>query len=87
MASIEGVTIDPLVRSRLTATVLETAMAIVRQGGSQPGVRIGGYQAQEAALRDGLEGTYRELATMATSSQERVTLVDLANTVRRWTLR
>ena len=87
MASIEGVNIDPLVRSRLTATVLETALGIVRQHGSQPAVRIGGYQAQEAALRDGLEGTYRDLATMAATSQERVTLVDLANTVRRWTLR
>ena len=87
MTSVEGVSIDPLDRSRLTARVLEAALGLVLAHGPQPTVSIGGHRADEPALRDGLESTYRELATMAESPQERVALVDAANGVRRWTLR
>ena len=87
MTSIEGVSIDPLDRSRLTARVLESALGLVLDDGPDPTVSIGGHPAQEPELRDGLEQTYRTLATMATSSDERIALVDAANHVRRWTLR
>ena len=43
--------------------------------------------ALEVQLRDGLEQTYRELATMTATTDERVALVDAANGVRRWTFR
>jgi serine/threonine-protein kinase PknG len=55
--------------------------------GADPTVSLAGHPASEPALRDGLESAYRDLATHAPSSQERVRLVDRANTVRRWTLR
>ncbi|RYV50926.1 serine/threonine-protein kinase [Pengzhenrongella frigida] len=87
MASVDGVSIDPHDRSRLTAQVLETALGLVLQHGPQPTVAIGGLRAAEPALRDGLEQTYRELASMAATAEERVALVDSANAVRRWTLR
>lgn len=87
MSSVEGVRLDARDRSRLTADVLRTALDHVLQDGAQPAVVIGGLPAEEPALRDGLERTYRELATMATSRAEKVALVDAANDVRRWTLR
>lgn len=87
MSSVDGVTIDPRDRARLTADVLGRALDLVRRGGPQPAVRIGGYPAQERALRDGLEAAYRTLAGMADSREDKVALVDAANGVRRWTFR
>jgi len=87
MASVEGIGIDPLDRSRLTANVLSTALELVLANGPQPAVHIGAVPADEPALRDGLESAYRKLAAMASTPSERVALVDAANDVRRWTLR
>ena len=87
MTSVEGVSIDPLDRSRLAAGVLSSALQLVLEHGPQPAVRIGGLAADEPTLRDGLERAYRVLAAMAPTAQERVALVDAANGVRRWTLR
>ncbi|QTE30836.1 serine/threonine-protein kinase [Pengzhenrongella sicca] len=87
MASVDGVGIDELQRARLTANVLSSALRLVLDHGPQPALRIGGVEAAEPALRDGLEGAYRRLATMASTRDERVALVDAANGVRRWTLR
>jgi serine/threonine-protein kinase PknG len=87
MESVEGVRLDARDRSGLTAEVLGTALEIVLRSGPDPDVRIGGHAAEEAALRDGLESAYRDLASTATSREEKVALVDRANDVRRWTLR
>jgi serine/threonine-protein kinase PknG len=87
MASIDGVAIDPHDRARLTADVLDRALEHVRRHGAQPTVLIGRHRAHEGALRDGLESTYRALAGMVRSREERVALVDRANRVRRWTFR
>ncbi len=87
MESVEGVRLDARDRSRLTAEVLGSALEIVLRNGPDPAVRIGGHAADEAALRDGLEAAYRDLASTATSRDEKVALVDRANDVRRWTLR
>jgi serine/threonine-protein kinase PknG len=87
LASIETVTIEPLVRVRLRADVFAAALREVQAGGDRPGVRVGGVVAREPALRDGLESAYRELASLATDRRERINLVDAANHVRCWTLR
>ena len=87
MSSIDGVGVDALDRTRLTADVLRAALALVLQHGPQPAVRIGGRPATAPALRDGLEEAYRSLAGMASTAGERIVLVDAANSVRRWTLR
>ena len=87
MTSVEDVGIDAQDRNRLTADVLRTALDLVLASGPQPAILIGGHAASEHALRDGLEGTYRRLAESASTRAERVALVDLANQVRRWTLR
>ncbi len=87
MHSIESVTIDPLDRAQLTANVLDAALRAVVEHGPSPTVRIAGLPAEERALRGGLEKTYRHLAALTEARQERVRLVDAANTVRNWSLR
>jgi serine/threonine-protein kinase PknG len=87
LASVETVTIDPLDRANLRVEVLSSALDEVLAHGGQPNLQIGGLPAVEPDLRDGLEATYRQLADLAPDRQERVRMVDRANSVRRWTLR
>ena len=87
MASIEVAGIDAEQRMTVTAQVLQGALAEVLRSGPQPALRIGPWPAAEPALRDGLEQTYRSLASMSEDRAERVALVDAANAVRRWTMR
>lgn len=86
MTSIHDVGVDPAERTRLTAAALSTALAHVQAHGPQKAVRIGEWAADEPSLRDGLERTYRELASAAPTPAERIALVDAANAVRRWTV-
>ncbi|MFC0628879.1 serine/threonine-protein kinase [Kribbella deserti] len=87
MDSIGRLTIDPVDRARLAASVFRSALDEVLANGDRPDVRIADRVATEAELRDGLEHAYRELAVQAPTRQDRVALVDLANEVRGWTLR
>jgi serine/threonine-protein kinase PknG len=85
--SVTGVGVDPRDRVALTVDVLRSALRTVQAKGpdSGAGVVIGGVEATEPALRDGLEAAYRELAAMTDDHGERVELVDAANESRRWT--
>ena len=85
--SIESLTIDPVDRSRFRVEVLSAALGLVESHGADTTVVIAGRPAAEPALRDGLEAAYRDLAGHASTREERVHLVDQANSVRRWTLR
>ncbi len=87
MSSIEVAGIDAEQRMTVTAQVLQGALGEVLRSGPQPALRIGPWPAAEPALRDGLEQTYRSLASMSDDHGERVALVDAANAVRRWTMR
>ncbi|KQO08741.1 serine/threonine protein kinase [Agreia sp. Leaf244] len=84
--SVATVSIDSRSRVELTASVLASALAVVRDQGPSTDARVGGIPAQEGPLRDGLERAYRELASLTENPAERVHLVDEANSVRRWTL-
>ncbi|MFT4166245.1 MAG: tetratricopeptide repeat protein [Microlunatus sp.] len=86
MDSIEKVRMDPVERAGLGAKILEQALVTVTAQGANRRLMIGGIPADEPELRDGLEATYRTLASAATDDQERYALVDRANEVRRWTL-
>jgi serine/threonine-protein kinase PknG len=86
MNSIESLTIDARDRATLSVTVLDAALGEVRAKGARPDILIAGVPAAEPALRSGLEGAYRELATYARAREEKVQLVDLANSVRAWTI-
>jgi serine/threonine-protein kinase PknG len=87
MRSIESVTVDPLDRAQLTASVLDAALREVLEHGPSRTTRIAGLPAEERSLRGGLEKAYRHLATLTEARRERVRLVDAANGVRNWSLR
>jgi serine/threonine-protein kinase PknG len=87
MDSINGVRLDPREQAELTAQILERAVSEVEKKGPNNAVKIGAYPALDETLRDGLEATYRHLATFETEERSRYALVDKANAVRRWTLR
>ncbi|NDO91070.1 serine/threonine-protein kinase [Cellulosimicrobium composti] len=87
MASVAAVSIAPRERAELAVGVLRSALETVTTSGPEPTTRIAGVPADEPALRDALEGAYRELASLTDSRDERIVLVDRANEVRRWTVR
>ena len=86
MNSIESLTIDARDRATLSASVLDAALDEVQAKGSQPDILIAGLPAAELPLRLGLEAAYRELAAYAKVREDKVRLVDLANSVRGWTM-
>jgi serine/threonine-protein kinase PknG len=86
MDSIARVRMDPVEKAELSAKILERALATVQATGPNRRLTIGGIAADDPDLRDGLEATYRTLASSADDDQERYALVDKANEVRRWTL-
>jgi len=83
--SLDGVTLGVGERDRLVARILERALGVVAATGRAPGT-VGPYAADERSLRGGLEATYRSLAREAPTQNERIDLVNQANTVRAWSL-
>jgi serine/threonine-protein kinase PknG len=86
MTSIDGVRLDPQERAQITEQILQRALDLVQRSGPNSQVMIGTHAAEDGALRDGLEATYRTLAGTADTDEERYAMVDRANSVRRWTL-
>jgi serine/threonine-protein kinase PknG len=86
MRSVESLTIDARDRATLLVGVLDVALDDVRANGARPEILIAGVPAAEPSLRQGLESGYRELAGYAELPEDRVRLVDQANTVRSWTM-
>jgi serine/threonine-protein kinase PknG len=88
-AGIDKLALDGEQHGRLTADLLRSALDLVARDRSaeDPGVTLGGRPLVESELRLGLERTYRSLAAVATTVEERVRLVDAANRVRprTWT--
>lgn len=83
--SVTQVAVTPRDRARLQCGVWRSALAIVTDSGPHPAILIGSVPATVAALRGALERTYRELAALAPTRDERITLVDAANAIRTWT--
>jgi len=86
MRSVESLTIDAKDRATLLVGVLNVALDEVRTKGARPDIVIAGVPAAEPSLRQGLESGYRELAEYADDREDRVRLVDQANSVRSWTI-
>ena len=87
MRSVESLTIDAKDRATLLVGVLDVALDEVHTKGAKPEILIAGVPAAEPSLRQGLESGYRELAGYAEVREDKVALVDQANTVRNWTMR
>jgi serine/threonine-protein kinase PknG len=86
MRSVDSLTIDAKDRATLLVGVLNVALDEVRTKGARPDIVIAGVPAAEPSLRQGLESGYRELAGYADVREDRVRLVDQANSVRSWTI-
>jgi serine/threonine-protein kinase PknG len=86
MNSIDSLTLDGRDRATLLVGVLDLALEEVRTKGPRPEILIAGVPAAEPSLRRGLESVYRELAGYAQAREERVRLVDQANSVRAWSV-
>jgi len=88
---LEALGLDAERRERMEAEILESALAwtLARSNGrdwpaTQPGWdgKILGQRPTEHDLRRGLERTYRTLAHLANGADERIALVERANSVR-----
>ncbi|GAB3621974.1 serine/threonine-protein kinase [Mariniluteicoccus endophyticus] len=86
MASVRGIRMDADATDELRVTVYERALAMVSQTAEQPNLAIGDQVATVASLREGLEQAYRSLARHSSSAEERVELIDRANSMRKWSL-
>jgi len=88
-ASMQALSLDGEQRAKLTAEVLLTALHLLESErvAENPDVRLAGCPLTEQDVRLGLESTYRSLSRVATSTGERIRLVDWANRVRprTWT--
>lgn len=87
---LERLRLDPEHRGQLSVEVLQAAHDWVSAGGT-PGVdgasrRVLGCELNDRDLRFGLERSYRSLARLASSTSDRIALVDQANAVRPRTL-
>jgi len=86
MRTIDASSVDQQTRQRYVVRILTEALQVVTAGTAPAGARIGGIEATETGVRDGLENALRILARDATDLRERVTLVNQANAVRNWSL-
>ncbi len=80
LAGFDG---DQIQNAKLTKDLLVAALGFLgRQPGSHESVRLAGVVLDEMQVRTALEETCRTLAKLAVSAEERVALVDEANTFR-----
>jgi serine/threonine-protein kinase PknG len=81
--TIERLQLDAAERAGLSADIFERALAGLQGGRISPnGQQMLGRDLNEKSLREGLEKTYRTLARLAGTREERIRLVDKANAVR-----
>ena len=89
---LQALGLDAERREQMEADVLESALAWTLASGNWPGAvpeslsgwdgRILGHRLTEHELRIGLERTYRALAHLASRADDRIALVERANSVR-----
>ncbi len=80
---IEGLALDAGDRAQLATELLDAALDALTAGGARPSdALVLGSPLQEVPVRLALERAYRDLARLATSDEEKIRLVDLANQKR-----
>ncbi|MFI5008826.1 MAG: tetratricopeptide repeat protein [Solirubrobacterales bacterium] len=88
-ACIEALSLGATQRASLTADLLLSALTLLEgeKIDEDPDVQLAGHPLTDHDVRLGLERTYRSLARVADSPDERIRLVDWANRVRprTWT--
>jgi serine/threonine-protein kinase PknG len=85
-AIVASLDLDRQQRDRLTVELLEAAHDALSRNGTtvDPTERVLGHALTDRALRLGLEAAYRAAARHASTSSERIALVDRANQIRPW---
>ncbi|MBM9459223.1 protein kinase [Nocardioides sp. zg-536] len=86
MRTAESSSLDDRARHRLVVRILAEALRLLPGTQVPPGATIGSVRATETDVRDGLESALRALARDSIDLQERVALVNQANSVRNWSL-
>jgi serine/threonine-protein kinase PknG len=81
-ARLDRLTLDAARQQHLTAEILRAAVDAVTAGQAVGDGPLLGCAPAEAALRSGLERSYRALARLAPGQAQRIDLVDRANEVR-----
>jgi serine/threonine-protein kinase PknG len=88
-ASIQALSLDGEQRELLIADLLRSALGLLENErvAEDPELRLAGHPLTERDVRLGLEGTYRSLARITNTANQRIRLVDWANRVRprTWT--
>jgi serine/threonine-protein kinase PknG len=81
---IEGVQLDTIERAEISVQVLEQALSGLLNGAikTDEKIKVFGQPLTERGVRSELESTYRELGRLASDRDERIRLVDLANSIR-----
>ena len=85
-AIIDQLYLDPQRRAELSGELYEAGLAALQAGADPAGAKVLGRPLSEAALREGLESTYRDRARLARTTPDRIALIDRANRVRPRTL-
>jgi serine/threonine-protein kinase PknG len=87
--TLDALELDPEQKAKFKAELLVAALGLVEANGfdRSSGAQLAGCALAPAAIRAGLERTYRSLARAAATSDQRIELVDQANRVRprTWT--
>jgi serine/threonine-protein kinase PknG len=78
--------LDAAMLHTLTAEVLQAGLALLQAGSATSDRRLMDHDLTDTALRLGLERSYRALARLSATRQERYALVDMANGIRPRTL-
>jgi serine/threonine-protein kinase PknG len=79
---LDALRLDAAKRHELTAEVLQAALPLAQIGPAAANGRLLECDLTDRGLRLGLERTYRALARLCATREERFTLVDLANDIR-----
>ena len=85
-AIIDQLYLDPQRRAELSGELFEAGLAALDAGADPTGAHVLGRPLTETSLREGLEATYRDRARLATTTPDRIALIDRANRVRPRTL-
>ncbi len=83
---LERLRLDALAQANLAIEMFSAALEWVARGGTRSSARLLGQPMTEKDLRLGLERAYRQLATLATDTRSRYSLIDRANAVRPRTM-
>ena len=83
---IQRLNLDAAMLHTLTAEVLQAGLALLQAGLATSDRRLMEYDLTDTALRLGLERSYRALARLSATRDERYAMVDMANGIRPRTL-